>query len=99
MSLRSRFFLTLAPLLIVLAGFGGAGVYVLSRLGGRIDAILRENYDSVRAMERLVRAAERIDLSFRLALAAGEKEADEAHRVYLDGWREYHEQLDIEERN
>jgi signal transduction histidine kinase len=99
MSLRKRFFLTLAPLLIVLAGFGGVGVFVLSRLGGRIDAILRENYDSVRAMERLIRAVDRIDSSFRLALVGGKEHEDDARAVYLEGWGDYHEQLYIEEHN
>ena len=42
---------------------------LLHRLGGSIDAILRENYDSVIAMERLNEALERIDSSFQFALA------------------------------
>ena len=42
---------------------------LLSHLGGRIDAILRENYDSVRYMQELREALEEIDVSFQLANA------------------------------
>lgn len=53
LSLRQRILLTVAPLLLLLAGLGVSGAALLVRLGQRSDAILRENYDSVRAMDRL----------------------------------------------
>lgn len=53
LSLRQRILLTVAPLLLLLAGLGVIGAALLVRLGQRSDAILRENYDSVRAMDRL----------------------------------------------
>ncbi len=68
-SLRSRIFLTLAPLLVLLAVLGSAGAWLLYDLGGRIDVILRENYESVLAMQHLNEALERIDSSFEFALA------------------------------
>ena len=70
MSLRARIYLTLAPLLVLLAMLGLTGVVLLNELGGRINAILRENYDSVRAMQQLNEALERIDSSFQFALLA-----------------------------
>jgi NtrC-family two-component system sensor histidine kinase KinB len=51
--LRQRILLTVAPLVLLLAGLGTTGAVLLVRLGQRSDAILRENYDSVRAMTRL----------------------------------------------
>jgi len=39
LSLRYRIYLTLVPLLVLLASLGAAGVVLLSHLGGRIDAI------------------------------------------------------------
>lgn len=53
LSLRQRILLTVTPLLLLLAGLGVSGAVLLVRLGQRSDAILRENYDSVRAMDRL----------------------------------------------
>jgi signal transduction histidine kinase len=94
-SLRSRIFLTLAPLLVLLAVLGSAGAWLLYHLGGRIDVILRENYESVIAMERLNEALERIDSSFQFALA-GEKNAEQQ---YADNWPHYLRELDVEKRN
>lgn len=52
-SLRQRILLTVTPLLLLMAGLGVSGAVLLVRLGQRSDAILRENHDSVRAMDRL----------------------------------------------
>ena len=65
----------MVPLLAILALLGAAGVVLLYRLGDRIDAILRDNYDSVIYMERLKEALERIDSSFAFALAGREQSA------------------------
>ena len=75
LTLRSRILLLLVPpLLILLALAGAAGVTIL-HLGGRINAILRENYDSVIAMQILNEALERIDSAFQFALADQEEKA------------------------
>src|SRR5215475_184105 len=95
-SLRRRILLTIAPLVLLLALLGGAGVVLLYRLGGRIDLILRENYDSVRAMFRLNEALERIDSSFQFALSGRE---DDARRQYADNWPRFDEQLGVERQN
>src|SRR4051794_18330145 len=96
LSLRSRIFLTLAPLLILLAILGSAGAWLLYHLGGRIDVILRENYVSVVAMERLNEALERIDSSFQFALAG---EEDKARGQYRQQWPDYLRELEAEEKN
>jgi PAS domain S-box-containing protein len=96
LTLRSRIFLTLLPLLALLAVLGGTGIVLLYRLGGSIDLILRENYDSVNAMERLNEALERIDSSFQFALAG---EEEKARAQYDQNWKSYHESLEVEKRN
>src|SRR5437763_9874564 len=96
LSLRRRILLTLAPLLLLVAALGGAGAVLLHRLGGRIDLILRENYDSVRAMFRLNEAVERIDSAFAIALAGRE---DDARAQYRENWPRYDEQLRVEQHN
>jgi signal transduction histidine kinase/HAMP domain-containing protein len=96
LTLRSRIFLTLAPLFALLAVVGGAGGVLLYQLGGRIDEILRENYESVVAMERLNEALERIDSSFQFTLAGKE---DDARRQYKDNWTLYWSSLRKEQEN
>ena len=65
---------------------GAAGSSSCDRTGGRIDAILRENYASVQAMFRLNEALERMDSSFQFALAAGD-EARTPAKQFEDNWR------------
>jgi len=96
LSLRWHILLTLVPLLLLLVVLGGAGAMLLHRLGGRIDAILRENYRSVIYMERLNEALERIDSSFHITLAGREQDA---RRQYEDHWRLFHENLAKEREN
>ena len=88
--------MTLLPLLLLLAVIGSAGVVLLSRLGNSVNSILRENYDSVIAMERLNEALERIDSSFQFSMS-GQRE--KARRQYDENWRAYLESLDIERNN
>lgn len=96
LSLRQRILLTVTPLLLLLVGLGGTGAVLLVRLGQRSDAILRENYDSVRAMDRLNEAVERLDSSYQFALAGREADARTAHR---DNWAAFDKQLEVEENN
>src|SRR5215813_5153222 len=96
LTLRSRIFLTLVPLLTLLAVLGGAGVVLLYRLGDSIGLILSENYESVIAMERLNEALERIDSSFQFALAGKE---DKAYRQYQQNWDPYRKNLEKERSN
>src|SRR5438874_11841034 len=96
LSLRRRILLMLAPLLLLLTVLGGAGAVLLYRLGGRIDLILRENYDSVRAMSRLNEALERIDSAFTFALAGHE---DYAVPQFRDNWPRYDDELRTEQKN
>jgi NtrC-family two-component system sensor histidine kinase KinB len=96
LTLRSRIILTLVPLLTLLAALGGAGYVLLSHLAGRIEVILRDNYDSVLYMERLGEAVERIDSSFTFALAGEEERARKQYAVY---WKLYRKQLKLEQGN
>jgi signal transduction histidine kinase len=95
-SLRPRIFLTQLPLLVLIAVLGTAGVVLLYRLGNSIDAILRENYDSVVAMQHLNEALERIDSSFQFFLAGQEKQAREQ---YAKNWKDYLDALHVEQNN
>lgn len=95
-SLRRRLILAVAPLGGLLAVLGGVGLAVLNDLGGRIDAILRENYVSVQAMTKLSEAAERADASFQLALAGREESADTQFHLSMFS---IEEQFHVEAKN
>ncbi|MBL8797775.1 MAG: diguanylate cyclase, partial [Planctomycetia bacterium] len=95
-SLRWRILMTLLPLLLLLAIVGSAGAVLLHQLGGRIDAILRENYRSVIYMERFNEALERIDSSFQFALAGRE---EQARQQYLANWEALRDNLRKERDN
>src|SRR4051812_46399553 len=96
LTLRQRIFLTLVPLLALIAVVGTAGIALLFRLGGSIDVILRENYDSVLYMERLGEAVERIDSSFQFALAGRQATAREQ---YDEHWKNFEHYLAKEQGN
>jgi two-component system, NtrC family, sensor histidine kinase KinB len=96
LSLRHRILITLIPLLLLLAAIGSAGIVLLFRLGNSVDAILRENYRSVIAMEGLNEAVERIDSSFQFALSG---RRDQARQQFAQSWDSYLQNLDIEKHN
>jgi PAS domain S-box-containing protein len=75
---------------------GGAALAILHRLGGQIDLIMRENYVSVIAMERLAEAVAGVDSSFQLALAGRVSEAKEQYQA---SWASYRDALRLEQDN
>jgi two-component system, NtrC family, sensor histidine kinase KinB len=71
--LKHKLLLGFGGLLLIILVVGGQGISRLTRLGGSIDVILRENYRSVIACERMKESVERID-SGALFVLLGEKE-------------------------
>jgi signal transduction histidine kinase/HAMP domain-containing protein len=100
MKLRTRILLSFVPLIALLGGLGAIGLVQLDRTGGRIDAILKENYASVQAMFRLSEALERMESSFQLALVSQDSEQDrEAYSRFVANWLIVQEQYRIEDNN
>ena len=95
-TLRQRILLTLLPLLILLGVLGSAGVLLLRQLGGSIDVILRENYNSVIAVQDLKEALERIDSSFQFMLVAqGLQNPEERDSLTLHALKQFDTNWDI----
>lgn len=67
--LRIKLVLGFVGLLAILIAVGVESIALLDRLGGSIDVILRENYRSVVACERMKEALERMDSGALFALA------------------------------
>ncbi|MFO0648855.1 MAG: ATP-binding protein [Polyangiales bacterium] len=66
-SLRARVTFALAAITVALAVVAGSAMVSLTRLGGAIDTILRENYRSVVACDAMNEALERLDSAALLA--------------------------------
>jgi signal transduction histidine kinase/HAMP domain-containing protein len=95
MTLRQRLLWTLVPSLLLLAVLGAAGMALLYHVSGLVGAVLRSNYDSVKAMIDLNEALERIDSSFNSAIL----NRQEAGREYADQWINYDRAMKTEEEN
>jgi len=95
LSLRTRLLLMVLPFVLLLAALGTAGVLLLYRVGNRIDDILRENYDSVKAMIGLGHTVHRLDSLFCQALLS----RDRTRAEYQQLWKDYWLDLEAEQRN
>ena len=62
----------IAPLLAIVVGLGLWAIVMFLRLGGNIDVILRENYQSVLAAQNMKEALERMDSSLLFAIGGEE---------------------------
>jgi NtrC-family two-component system sensor histidine kinase KinB len=71
--MKRRILLWFCPILILLLGIGLYAVLLFNRLGGSINVILRENYESVLAGQQMKESAERMDSGLSFALAGEEK--------------------------
>lgn len=69
---RTKLILGFAGMLAILIAVGVESITLLDELGGSIDVILRENYTSVVACERMKEALERMDSGALFALAGEE---------------------------
>jgi NtrC-family two-component system sensor histidine kinase KinB len=69
LGLRGKLILGFGGLLALLTIVGVQGTLWISRLGGSVDVILRENYDSVVACQQMKEALERMDSGALFALA------------------------------
>jgi NtrC-family two-component system sensor histidine kinase KinB len=71
--MKRRIFLGLLPIIVLFVGVGLYAVWLFTRLGGSIDTILRENYQSVLAGQEMKESAERMDSGLSFALSGEEK--------------------------
>ena len=95
LGLRQKITLGFCGLLAILLIIGIQGILNITRLGGSVDVILKENYTSVIACQRMKEALERIDSGLLFTLIGeaergstlirkNETEFEEALRIELD---------------
>ncbi len=95
-TLQSKILIGLLPTLALLVGLGLWAIVMFYRLGGNIDVILRENYRSVLAAERMKEAIERMDSGLLFAVGGQEKRGHEQFDTHRP---KFEEQLGIEQGN
>ncbi len=93
LGLRQKITLGFSGLLIITLVIGIQGILNVNRLGGSIDVILRENYRSVIACQRMKEALERIDSGLLFTLIG---EADRGGALIRKNEAEFEEALKIE---
>jgi len=95
-TLRTKLLVGLTPLLALTVGLGLWAIATLDHLGGRIDVILRENYESVLAAEGMKEALERMDSAALFAISGQVERAREQFLAYQPMFRK---NLEKEQRN
>jgi NtrC-family two-component system sensor histidine kinase KinB len=86
-TLRTKLLLGLTPLLAIMVGVGLWAIATLDHLGGRIDVILRENYESVLAAEGMKEALERMDSAAQFAINGQDDRARSQFREFKPMFR------------
>jgi signal transduction histidine kinase len=96
MTLNRRLLLGTAPVLLIFLGVGIYAIFLFSKLGGAIDIILRENYQSVVASQNMKESAERMDSGLLLMLGGEEAKGKSLFDQYVPV---FEKNSDIESRN
>ena len=86
--MKRRIFLGLAPLFILLVAIGLYAVTLFSKLGSRVDVVLRENFRSVLAGQQMKETAERMDSALFFSLAGEEERGRQLYAQNLPLFRE-----------
>jgi signal transduction histidine kinase len=96
MTLNRRLLLGTAPVLLIFVGVGIYAIFLFSKLGGAIDVILRENYQSVVASQNMKESAERMDSGLLLMLGGEEAKGKNLFQQYIPV---FEKNSDIESHN
>jgi NtrC-family two-component system sensor histidine kinase KinB len=83
MTLNRRLLLGTAPVLLIFLAVGIYAIFLFSKLGGAIDVILRENYQSVVASQNMKESAERMDSGLLLMLGGEEQQGRALFQQYV----------------
>jgi two-component system, NtrC family, sensor histidine kinase KinB len=95
-TLQTKLLIGLLPTLAILVGLGLWAIIMFYQLGGNIDVILRENYRSILAAERMKEAVERMDSGLMFAVGGRDQRGREQ---FLANRPRFEENLVIEQGN
>ncbi|HVQ19824.1 MAG TPA: HAMP domain-containing protein, partial [Terrimicrobiaceae bacterium] len=91
--MKRRIFLGLAPIFALIVVMGAYAVLLFTKLGTRVDVILRENFRSVLAGQQMKEAAERMDSALFFSLVG---EEERGRRLYSQNLPVFKEALKTE---
>jgi NtrC-family two-component system sensor histidine kinase KinB len=96
MTLNRRLLIGIAPVLLIFVGVGIYAIFLFTKLGGAIEVILRENYQSVVASQNMKEASDKMDAGFLLMLGGEEGKGGELLRQFAPV---FEQNLNIEAHN
>jgi signal transduction histidine kinase len=96
MTLNRRLLLGIAPILVIFLAVGLYAIFLFSKLGGAIDVILRENYQSVVASQNMKEATDGMNAGLLLAMG-GDEEKGKA--LFEQNAPVFEKNLDVESHN
>ena len=94
--MKRRIFLGLAPIFILIVAMGAYAVFLFTKLGLQVDVVLRENYRSVVAAQKMREASEQMDSALNFFLLGEEQRG---HKRYEDALPKFQEGLQTELSN
>ena len=86
--MKRRIFLGLAPIFVLIVAMGAYAVLLFTKLGSRVDVILRENFRSVLAGQQMKEAAERMDSGLFFSLVGEEERGRDLYKRNLPVFKE-----------
>ncbi|HEY5706645.1 MAG TPA: ATP-binding protein [Terrimicrobiaceae bacterium] len=86
--MKRRIFLGLAPIFVLIVAMGAYAVLLFTKLGTRVDVILRENFRSVLAGQQMKEAAERMDSGLFFSLVGEEQRGRDLYSRNLPVFKE-----------
>ncbi|MEI6277831.1 MAG: ATP-binding protein [Verrucomicrobiae bacterium] len=91
--MKRRIVFGLAPIFVLIVGMSAYAILLFTKLGSQVDVVLRENYRSVVAGQKMKEAAERMDSGLFFSLVG---EEERGRRLYADNLRKFQEGLQME---
>lgn len=86
--MKRRIIIGLAPIFVLIVAMGAYAILLFSKLGSQVDVVLRENYRSVVAGQKMKESAERMDSAFFFSLVGEEQRGCQLFADHLPKFEE-----------
>lgn len=86
--MKKRILIGLAPIFVLIVAMGAYAILLFAKLGSQVDIVLRENYRSVIAGQKMKEAAERMDSALFFSLVGEEQRGRQLFADHLPKFEE-----------